>query len=283
MAEDAVEDALRPQAMGIVRAAVAAAGNAGDMTEWKDRVYSLIGAIGTMMTPQPNPDALEMALWSLQSTSFNGTFVKAERDTNTKRLMVHFKSPTADDGGMDVVRTEPDWTPLGAAMQRRVLNELRPGDECKVFKHIEQVDAKRKVRMLVHFDILRRAGKGEVSPPGAPQSAPAPNPPVVEPEQAPSSPRAASSPPEGATLADSGPTTPEIQQSNRAALDAAQAAEDDQPEMHAVEQAMYGASRLEEVKISAQCRSKGITSWAMPTAEQLPVVLEIIKAVRESK
>lgn len=292
MSEDAVGEALRPQAAGIVRAAVAAAGNAENITEWKDRVYALVGAIGTMMTPQREPDALEMALWALQSTAFTGTFVKAEYDTKTKRLMVSFKSETSEDGGLDVVRTEPDWTPLGAAMQRRVLAELTPGDHCKVFKHIEQVDAKRKVRMLVHFDILRRAGSGEASRP-AQASAPAVDPrPAPPPEQAPparEAPVTRQSPEPAGLLADEGPSVKEMQQANRAALDAAQQVEAELTEMRAVEAAINDLvtngqnKRLVEVKVSAMARSKNIKSWAMPTAEELPVVLAIIESMKENK
>lgn len=269
-----------------MKLAVAAAGTADDPTAWKDRVYALVGHIGALLAPSGNPDALELGEWMLQSKAFNGTFVKAEHDSNTKRLMVSFRSETADDGGLDVLRTEPDYTPLGAAMQRRVLEELRPGDECRVFKHIEAVDAKRKVRILAHFDIVRRAGEG----PGAPSSAPAEAPSSRQPPPEQALPERPSpgwasehARPADHPIGGEGPSVAEIQAANRAKLDEARATQEGATEMVAVEQAMYGATRLEQVRIVAMCKSAGIAHYASPTAEQLPKVLEIITNVRESK
>lgn len=143
------------QAMHMAMIAAGPIGN--NERDWLRRVETATPACAALLKPGGPADT---AAKVLESTAFSATFVGFEVEESSSRLIVSFKSKTtdakdADADGTESLRTEPMWTGAGRAMRRKV-EHLQPGDSVVVHKHVETVDGSKKVRVVVHLEVLGR-------------------------------------------------------------------------------------------------------------------------------
>lgn len=288
---DEVELARRRQAMEVVRLAIMSAGDID--ADWNRRVMSYVPRVAALLRPSGrNPGALEAAAWVLDAAVFKATYDYYEFEETSQRVMVYVKADNAEDA--EPLRTEPVYTDLGRMMATRVKYELTPGDEILVFKHMEQIDAKRKVRMLANFEILRRVPRpdgdaverpaGPQHPPAAPasgaggDSAPPPAPPsaatpavddvdgspLTEPSTSPSPLDETLGPDPGPGSRPSGETAEDAQARRNAAVQAA----------------LKGLSNRQKIAVNATCRGLGIHGWeSAATEDEIDAVLSVINKI----
>lgn len=246
----------------VTELAIAAAGPVGsDQRAWLRKVNELTPVIASLLrTPEQGheEDAIVPQVTArkvLQARVFKAVFVGFEVEENTKRLLVAFKSDTADDketdaDGLERLRTEPWWTPAGFAMRRRIEN-LPQGTPCNVFKYVEEIEGgRKKVRVLVHFEA---AGKPRTADDGA--GTPAPPSQAARPAQQ----QAASSQPAAAPQGDSG--------------------------QHAdlIATRFDALAPRQRVAFGRLCAGRGIPNFMDPTDDQLDQVLLALAEIEKNK
>lgn len=159
--------------------AVIAAGPIGNNErDWQRRVATAIPACASLL----KEGASATARMVLDSSSFRAEYVGHELEESSSRLIVSFRSDTtdakdADADGVETMRSEPMWTQAGRAMRRKI-EALQPGDSVVAHKFVEDVDRGKKVRVLVHLEVLGR--KRQVSQPTPSRRVEAPNEPPPE-------------------------------------------------------------------------------------------------------
>lgn len=286
---DEIELARRRQAADIVRMAVMASGEPDE--HWQQRVLDLVPRIAALMISSPNyPGAIEAASWVLQSSVFRAHFDHAEKEESSQRVLVYVKAQNSEDA--EPLRTEPLYTALGKSMAWRV-RQLVEGDEILVYKYIDQIDGKRKVRMLANFEVLRAVRRPESSAdaPAAPngRDAVADEGTGVAP---PSAPVPESTPNPGGDAADGSviPTGTSAASSiddtlgpdpGRGRRPSGESEEDAAARrMAAVEEGIKGFDNRKKVAVNAITKGMGIKAWACPADdEELDKVLVIINKV----
>lgn len=162
-------------ALEAVRLAIVAAGQVDDPIKWQARITTLTPQIASMLRLPDEAHANDAttpvvtARKVLGASAFRAEYVGHELEETSKRLVVRLKSATAntketESDGTEHLRTEPMWTPAGRAM-RRILDALEPGQQVTAFKHVEPIDAQRKVRVLVHLEPVGRRQRSPAVPP----------------------------------------------------------------------------------------------------------------------
>lgn len=197
------EEQLNPRAVSAVELAIAAAGQRDN--GWRRRVYDNVAEISTML--REGSEILDWASKIQEAYVFKATFTGFTEEipegyTRPTRLIVHTQSdqaireapgPRQNLTGEESTRTEPLWTKAGRLAADK-LRTLPVGSLILCYKFTEQVNADQKVRVLVHFEVLRSPAAGEPSSqPAAGTSRPEgetahSSPPVPAPESAPSAP-----------------------------------------------------------------------------------------------
>lgn len=178
-----------------VRLAVMAAGAADQ--GWATRVARLVPRVAAVFR-EPNDDNDPVALVNIarkvaEAHPFKAEYRGHEYDENTQRIFVKLFDEKSQDGdylddnGYQTVRTEPMWSPYGRT-QRDALDRLEVGQPILAYRYTEQIDKKRKMGLLIHFEVLgRRRMEGQAPPPARSQRRPdgAQTPPSEPPEQVP--------------------------------------------------------------------------------------------------
>jgi len=175
-----------------VAAAIASAGAAGsDVRGWENRVKAMIPRITAMLTDEGQYGARALAKQVGEAQVFRVVFDGYEMEESSKRAVVQLIN---SKGEVEPIRTNPNYPPHGLAIIDQ-LSRLQKGTEILVWKAIETMQDRqdRKVRVLVHFQVLKgpvKADAATAAPPertaerGRAQDAPPSEPGPSAPEQA---------------------------------------------------------------------------------------------------
>jgi hypothetical protein len=256
----------------VVRLAIAAAGPVGNNeAAWRHRVDELTPQIAAMFRPPlqgRENDAMTPAVTArkvLDASVFTGEYVDHALEDSSKRLVVRIKSETTDtkekeSDGTEHIRSEPLWTPYGRLMKSK-LDQLVTGQKVTCFKHLEQIDASRKVRVLVHL-VPGKRPEGDQERPTV-EAPPSSAPPAGRAEVGSNRrPPTSAPPPQPVGSGD---------------------AEADMRNAHAVEEAMKDLPNMQKVAVRAMCQGQKIKNWAMPSDEDLDRVLLIISNIKKGE
>jgi hypothetical protein len=272
----------------VVRLAIAAAGPVGNNeAAWRHRVDELTPQIAAMFRPPlqgRENDAMTPAVTArkvLDASVFTGEYVDHALEDSSKRLVVRIKSETTDtkekeSDGTEHIRTEPMWTPYGRLMKSK-LDQLVTGQKVTCFKHLEQIDASRKVRVLVHL-VPGKRPEGDQERPTV-EAPPSSAPPAGRAEVGSNRRPPTSAPPSqsGITQQRSDTTTSPSQPVGSGDAEA------DMRNAHAVEEAMKDLPNMQKVAVRAMCQGQKIKNWAMPSDEDLDRVLLIISNIKKGE
>lgn len=163
---------MTERATRAVELAIAAAGKMD--SGWRQRVYENVADISVLLGEKS-----DVVPWSeriMGADQFVATFTGFEEEIpdgmdKPSRLIVYTQSdkaintkagPRQNLTGEEHVRTDPLWTRPGRLVAQRV-RSLPVGSLIKIFKEVEEVDGERKVRVMVHFEILRVPTAGSAS------------------------------------------------------------------------------------------------------------------------
>lgn len=238
----------------VVKLAIGAAGECKDARTFAQRVFELTPVIASLLRPAPDGrenDAVTPVVTAaklLGASVFTAEFVGFEPEESSHRLIVKLRSQTANQSetegdGTEHLRTEPMWTPAGRAI-RKIVENLAPGQKVAAHKFIEQIDAQRKVRVLVHIEALG-------SRPGAPRQ--------PDPTTASSSPGAESSPPPD-TVSPAVGASPEVAER------------------------FDKLNNRQRIALANLCRGRGVANFMQPADEaQTQVVMEAIAQVEQKE
>jgi hypothetical protein len=183
MADEHVDDITVQMA---VAAAIASAGPSGANThDWYKRVMTKIPQAAAWIAAGSRP--FELAKQVAEAQHFTGILRGVEIEESSKRGIISLANR---NGEIEKLRTNPQWSPHGKAIYD-ALQRVQVGSLIMVWKAIENVqgDATKKVRVVVHFEVLRGpedAAQGQVptQPPEregagrAPEEEPSISPPV---------------------------------------------------------------------------------------------------------
>ncbi|MCD6056493.1 MAG: hypothetical protein K0Q89_23 [Thermomicrobiales bacterium] len=170
--------------------AIQAAGRFDD--EWETRVHMALPVVAGFLRPEG--EAMRVAKEVLEGAPIFATYQGKDFEERSQRYIVSFIADHGGGGEVETVRTHRTDEPAGAAMATRLIG-MQPGDRMLIFKAVDDVSAKMKVRIMAGFERLpsktaraeappqRSRGSGAERPARTPTraEAPAPNPnkPVV--------------------------------------------------------------------------------------------------------
>lgn len=176
----------------VVALAISAAGPMGDRAgAWKGKINDLIPEISIMLHPQSAQARRAASMLNAVFLTGDPTpvYLGYELEASSTRLLVSFKTkihPKWNKEGVDTLRSERTDSQLGQA-QKRLLDQMSPGQECLVWKIDEEKGDGEKVRILGHVVPLGTKVStgvpapvdGGSGPPAAPpREAPSPVPPT---------------------------------------------------------------------------------------------------------
>lgn len=179
----------------VAELAIMSAGVVNDERRWNLAVAKNTAMIAAMLREPHDPELATTPLVTArkiaESSVFKAEYVGFDVEENTKRLIVKVRSETGDDkerdaDGVEEMRTEPWWTDAGF-MMKRAIEHLEVGTPINVYKYIEPIDnGRKKVRVLVHFEVIGKPRPAEGSSRPAPsagraQRAEPPTPPAAPP------------------------------------------------------------------------------------------------------
>lgn len=122
---------------------------------WRGRVLAALPFAAAALRPeqehQKASDEISHAREVVGAKSFFTTYLSHSLEKSSQRNVVITKSDNSDEP--EHLRTHRVDEPMGALMAER-LSGLKAGDKLLVFRHQDRLDAKRTVRMLVHFEVL---------------------------------------------------------------------------------------------------------------------------------